>query len=57
MPVVVYEFVTHAVDPANAAPQQLTPRAKLWRVLVPPDQLNPLGWTDADLEAFMPTQV
>eukprot|EP00775_Hariotina_reticulata_P008228 gene8228-8418_t len=56
MPVVVHEFVTKAVPEELLAPQQLNMRAKLWRALMPPDQLNPIGFVDGDIEAFMPTQ-
>lgn len=54
---VVHEFVTRAVSDEEAEPQPLSNRAKLWRVLLPPDQLNPQGCVEAMLEGFMPTQV
>jgi hypothetical protein len=57
MPVVVHEFVTHAVAEEQMLPQPLNSRAKLWRALMPPDQLNPMGFIDGDIQAFMPTQV
>lgn len=57
MPVVVHEFVLHAVPEEEMQPQPLNMRAKLWRALMPPDQLNPLGFIDGDLQSFMPTQV
>jgi hypothetical protein len=57
MPVVVHEFVTHAVAEEEMQPQPLNSRAKLWRALMPPDQLNPMGFIDGDIQAFMPTQV
>jgi hypothetical protein len=57
MPVVVHEFVTKAVPEGLLVPQQLNMRAKLWRALMPPDQLNPNGFVDGDIEAFMPIQV
>jgi len=31
-------------------------RARMYRALVPPDQLNPQGYTDGNLANFMPTQ-
>lgn len=57
MPVVVHEFVHHAVSQDEMAPQLFNNRSKLWRVLVPPDQLNPDGFVDASLENFSPLQV
>lgn len=42
MPVVVHEMVEHAVPPNLAnKPELLDRRCCLYRVLVPPDKLNP----------------
>jgi len=57
MPVVVHEFVHHAVSEEETAPQPYNSRSKLWRVLLPPDQLNPNGFVDASLENFQPLEV
>lgn len=57
MPVVVHEFVTYAVSEEEMLPQPLNKRAKLFRALMPPDQLNPNGWINGAIDAFMPIQV
>ena len=57
MPVVVHEFVHHAVSQEEMAPQPFSARSKLWRVLLPPDQLNPQGFVDARLDNFRPMEV
>lgn len=57
MPVVVHEFVDHAVSVEEMEPQPWNSRAKLWRVLLPPDQLNPTGFVDAQLDNFEPLKV
>lgn len=59
MPVIVHEFVHHAVSEEEvcAGPQPYNSRAKLWRVLLPPDQLNPQGYIDAALDNFSPMEV
>jgi hypothetical protein len=57
MPVVVHEFVHHAVSKDEMAPQLFNNRSKLWRVLLPPDQLNPEGYVDARLDNFSPLEV
>lgn len=54
---VVHEFVHHAVSPEATAAQLFNSRSKLWRVLVPPDQLNPDGFVDARLDNFSPLEV
>ena len=42
MPVIVHEFVEHAIDPERVNnPELLDRRCSLYRVLVPPDKLNP----------------
>lgn len=42
MPVIVHEFVEHAVDQEKVnVPELLDRRCSLYRVLVPPDKLNP----------------
>lgn len=51
VPILVHEFATAACDPE---PQPILTRARLYRVLVPPDQLNPNGYYDGNLdEAFL----
>lgn len=57
MPVVVHEFVHHAVAEDEMAPTIFSKRSKLWRVLLPPDQLNPQGFVDAHLDNFKPLEV
>lgn len=57
MAVIIHEFVHHAVSEEDMTPQPYNTRSKLWRVLMPPDQLNPSGCIDAALESFMPMQV
>ena len=43
MPILVHEFVDHAVDVESMEnPELLDRRAGLYRVLLPPDKLNPL---------------
>lgn len=42
MPIVVHEFVTHAVPEDELdRPEELEKRCCLFRMRVPPDQLNP----------------
>ena len=41
MPIIVHEFVSHAVEPELMTPQLLDQRSCLYRVLLPPDSLNP----------------
>jgi hypothetical protein len=55
--VVVHEFVHHAVSEEERSPQLFNDRSKLWRVLLPPDQLNPEGYMDARLDYFSPLEV
>lgn len=51
VPILVHEFGTTACD---QAPQLILSRARLYRVAVPPDQLNPNGYYDGNLdEAFL----
>jgi hypothetical protein len=57
MPVVVHEFVLGPVSEEDLKPVQFDFRSKIFRALVPPDQLNPRGYVDGDLSAFMPTKV
>jgi uncharacterized Rossmann fold enzyme len=56
MPIVVHEFTPAPADASTSEPQLFNRRAKIWRQALPPDQLNPDGWVDGDLAAFMPTQ-
>ena len=42
MPIVVHEFVEHAVNLKDMeSPQLLDRRSALYRILIPPDKLNP----------------
>ena len=41
MPVLVHEMVDHAVPPEAMEPECLDRRSCLYRVLIPPDALNP----------------
>lgn len=51
VPILVHEFGRTACD---QAPQLILSRARLYRVAVPPDQLNPNGYYDGNLdEAFL----
>ncbi len=51
VPILVHEFATEACDPE---PQPILTRARLYRVSLPPDQLNPNGYYDGNLdEAFL----
>ena len=51
VPILVHEFATEACDPE---PQPILARARLYRVSLPPDQLNPNGYYDGNLdEAFL----
>ncbi|KAK9827696.1 hypothetical protein WJX81_001407 [Elliptochloris bilobata] len=54
MPVIVHELVDGPV-PAEEMdqPQVLDRRSCLYRVRVPPDQLNPLGYYDGELSQFL----
>eukprot|EP00873_Tetraselmis_striata_P034973 jgi/Tetstr1/455237/TSEL_042084.t1 len=47
MPVDIYEMAPGALAPHETKPEPLTRRAKLTRIQVPPDQVNPEGPTDA----------
>ena len=53
MPIVVHELSPRAA--ADPAPALFNRRAKIWRQLVPPDQLSAAGHADGGLAAFMPT--
>ena len=46
VPFIVHEFSTQACSPE---PECILPRARLFRVRLAPDQLNPEGHYDADL--------
>jgi ribonuclease Z len=51
VPILVHEFATEPCDPE---PQPILTRARLYRVSLPPDQLNPNGFYDGNLdEAFL----
>ncbi|DBA89422.1 hypothetical protein WJX77_002898 [Trebouxia sp. C0004] len=51
VPILVHEFAREACDPE---PQPILTRARLYRVSLPPDQLNPNGYYDGNLdEAFL----
>lgn len=51
VPILVHEFHTAA---CNQEPEQILKRARLYRVSLPPDQLNPNGYYDGTLdEAFL----
>ncbi|CAL8471292.1 g10834 [Coccomyxa elongata] len=50
MPIVVHEFVTHAVPEDELdRPEELEKRCCLFRMRVPPDQLNPQGYYDGQI--------
>ncbi|KAI3438563.1 hypothetical protein D9Q98_000990 [Chlorella vulgaris] len=54
MPVVIHEFVTTAVPPEEldvAVP--INPRSRLYLTRLPPDQLNPEGYYDAELRTLL----
>lgn len=48
VPILVHEFQPHA---CNQEPEMLLQRARLYRVLLPPDQLNSFGYYDGTLDA------
>lgn len=51
VPILVHEFATEPCDPE---PQPILTRARLYRVSLPPDQLNANGYYDGNLdEAFL----
>ncbi|KAL0052085.1 hypothetical protein WJX82_007711 [Trebouxia sp. C0006] len=51
VPILVHEFATEACD---LEPEPILTRARLYRVSLPPDQLNPNGYYDGNLdEAFL----
>ncbi|GIL56621.1 hypothetical protein Vafri_11958 [Volvox africanus] len=54
--IVVHEISTGPVAPAESQPYLYVKRARIWRVLMPPDQLNPRGGVDASLLLFAPDQ-
>ena len=51
VPFIVHEFSTQACSPE---PECILPRARLFRVRLAPDQLNPEGYHDADLSRVRP---
>ncbi|KAK9829871.1 hypothetical protein WJX72_008356 [[Myrmecia] bisecta] len=53
MPVLVHELMPHAVRERDAEPYCLNPRARLWALQLAPDELNPVGYYDGDLRAFL----
>lgn len=53
MPVLIHEFTPRSVAPEEREPMPILRRAKLWRVLLPPDQLNEDGYYDGDMKAMM----
>lgn len=52
VPFIVHEFTTQACSPE---PECILPRARLYRVRLAPDQLNPEGHYDADLSRVRQT--
>ena len=51
VPILVHEFSRKPCDPR---PELILKRARLYRVALPPDQLNPQGYYDGNLdEAFL----
>ena len=51
VPILIHEFQTAA---CNQEPEMILKRARLYRVLLPPDQLNSNGYYDGTLEeAFL----
>ncbi|GIM04013.1 hypothetical protein Vretimale_8651 [Volvox reticuliferus] len=54
--IVVHEISTDPVAPAESQPYLYVKRARIWRVMMPPDQLNPRGGVDASLLLFAPDQ-
>ena len=51
IPILIHEFQTAA---CNQEPEMILKRARLYRVLLPPDQLNSNGYYDGTLdEAFL----
>ncbi|KXZ50002.1 hypothetical protein GPECTOR_18g157 [Gonium pectorale] len=54
--IVVHEVCPRAVPESRSEPSLYASRARIWRVLMPPDQLNPRGGVDASLLLFAPSQ-
>ncbi len=53
VPILVHEFSTAASDPE---PELILERARLYRVSLPPDQLNPSGYYDGNLDEVFLTR-
>ena len=53
MPVIIHEFSS---KPPSRRLELLTRRAKLWKVDIPPDQLNKEGFYDAKLDSVLPVK-
>lgn len=54
MPVIIHEFATHPVpDEELDELIQINPRARLYVTRLPPDQLNPEGYYDAELSPML----
>ncbi|GLC58527.1 hypothetical protein PLESTB_001370800 [Pleodorina starrii] len=54
--IVVHEISTGPVPTGESEPYLYVKRARIWRVAMPPDQLNPRGGVDASLLLFAPDQ-
>lgn len=54
MPVVIHEFSAAAVPPEELEElKQINPRSRLYVMRVPPDQLNPEGYYDAEIRTLL----
>eukprot|EP00884_Botryococcus_braunii_P015694 jgi/Botrbrau1/2808/Bobra.0125s0019.1 len=54
MPIIAHEFVTEAVPESKfLEPEMIDRRACLFRVLLPPDHLNPLGYYTGEISVFL----
>jgi hypothetical protein len=54
--IIVHEFSMLPEESPNAPPVLVNKRAKLYKSLLPPDQLNLMGSIDGSLSSFMPNQ-
>ncbi|PNH05146.1 hypothetical protein TSOC_008557, partial [Tetrabaena socialis] len=54
--IIVNEVSTEPVPERSSQPSLYAARARIWRMLLPPDQLNPRGGVDASLLLFAPEQ-
>ncbi|GAX80820.1 hypothetical protein CEUSTIGMA_g8255.t1 [Chlamydomonas eustigma] len=54
--IIIHEFSMQPIPPESQTPVVVNERARIFRSMMPPDQLNPLGCIDGDISTFMPTR-